>query len=82
MSTITKIGGRKVREDRAMRAALVREMAGKAEDFLRQFGPADNRTVQVATARNFLRHVARSPQRTGARKNQLFHQLARELVCV
>lgn len=62
-----------------MRAALLVELTTKAREFMAHFGATDKRTLQIITARDFLRHVARSSQRTGPEKNRLFRQVAREL---
>lgn len=78
MSTISKLNP-KVREDRTMRAALVRELKAKLLGPLPTDGPAAMVGEQLAVAHHFLAHVRRSPWRTGQRKNEIFQQLAREL---
>lgn len=74
MSTITKLNP-KIREDRRMRAAMVRDAAAVRDNLVLGSKMAD----EAHTIADFLAKVARSPYRTGARKNELFQAIAREL---
>lgn len=65
-----------------MRAALVRELKAKRDELVATKGVGAQETLQATVAHHFLRHISRSPQRTGARKNELFQALARGLVDV
>lgn len=78
MSTISKLNP-KVREDRGMRRALLREIRVERDAALAARGAADKYAVVLSVALNFLAHVRRSPWRTGQRKNELFQAMAREL---
>ena len=78
MSTIAKIGGPKVREDRAARRRMLRE-AQKARNFLTaKHGFNHPATMQAATIAAFLERVQNSSA-PGAEKNKRFAQVAREL---
>lgn len=78
MSTQSKLNP-KAREDRMMRAAMVRDLTKQINAMLKATGPGDPRAAEMITVRNFLHHVARSSQRTNDEKNRLFQAIAREL---
>lgn len=81
MSTICKLNP-KVREDRRMRAAMTRQVAQVRDRIAAEHGIGSMVADQANSVAAFLDQVRRSPYRTGARKNQLFQAIARELAGV
>lgn len=81
MSTICKLNP-KVREDRRMRAAMSRQAAQVRDKIAAEHGIGSKLADEAHTVAQFLDRVRRSPWRTGARKNQLFQAIARELAGV
>lgn len=68
-----------VRENRKRRAQLVREAAVMRDKAAEDFGPFSEQASTAAEIAGFLGAIHRCPRRTGARKNRLFRQIAREL---
>jgi len=77
LSTITKLNY-KTREERTARAALLRELAQSESDAIK--AGHHELAAKIVGARDLLTKVAKSPERTGARKQQLFTRVARELM--
>lgn len=78
MSTICKLNP-KVREARSMRAAMVKHASAAHAELLRRYGVGSEHEYRGYIVANLLERVAKSPYRTGARKDAIFRVVARAL---